>query len=196
MAGSSGMQHPWEAVLQNNIVGTYNVFEASRRSGVKQVVFASSNHAVGMYEIECMSELYRPRSGVMLDETAAIRPDSLYGVSKCFGEALGRYYSDHFGLQVYCIRIGTVRHDDNPTSEAALKGPDWLPQGGDNRRRLAATWQSKRDLVEEIAACLDAEDVRFDIFDGVSNNPYRFWDLDHAHSELGWQPQDTAPTPE
>ena len=196
LAGSSGMQHPWEAVLHNNIIGTYNVFEASRQAGVRQIVYASSNHAVGMYEMDRIPELYRSRSGLMLDEQVPFRPDSLYGVSKCFGEALGRYYSDKFGISIYCIRIGTARVDDSPNSEAARKGAAWLPLSEDeNLRRMASTWQSKRDLAEEIAACLEAEDVKFDVFYGVSDNPYRFWSLEHAHAVLGWTPQDGAPDP-
>lgn len=196
LAGSSGMQHPWEAVLHNNIAGTYNVFEAARQAGVRQIVYASSNHAVGMYEMDRMPDLYQRRSGLMLDEDVAWRPDSLYGVSKCFGEALARYYSDKFGLCIYCIRIGTARADDSPNSEAARRGQAWLPLPEEaNLRRMASTWVSKRDLAEEIAACLEAEDVKFGIFYAVSDDPFRFWSIENARAVLGWVPRDGAPDP-
>ena len=194
LAGSPSVQTPWDDILHNNIIGTRNVFEAARRQGLKQIVYASSNHAAGMYEEERAPELYRRRGGFILDHLAPLRPDSLYGVSKCFGEALGRFYSERHGLSVYCLRIGSVLRDDNPTSEAVRHGSEWLGLSeDDNLRRMAATWQSKRDLAREISACLDAEDVHFGIFYGVSDNPYRFWDLDHARTVIGYIPADRAP---
>jgi NAD+ dependent glucose-6-phosphate dehydrogenase len=197
LAGSPSVQTPWEEILHNNIVGTRNVFEAARLKGLRQVVYASSNHAAGMYEEERAPVLYRRRSGFMLDQRAPVRPDSLYGVSKCFGEALGRFYSERHGLCVYCLRIGSVRLDDDPTSQAARQGSEWLGLSEeDTLRRMAATWQSKRDLAEEVVACLEAEDVRFGIFYGVSDNPYRFWDLDHARAVIGYVPRDGAPEPD
>gem|GEM_PF-1492990 len=82
LAASPDVDTPWPDVLHNNVEGTYNVFEASRRAGVKQVVFASSNHAVGMFEVDSLPALYRRASGVMVDEHVPVRPDNLYGVSK------------------------------------------------------------------------------------------------------------------
>ncbi|MEM2876170.1 MAG: NAD(P)-dependent oxidoreductase, partial [Candidatus Bathyarchaeia archaeon] len=95
LAADPRVEAPWDSILNLNIIGTYNVFEAARRCGVKKVVFASSNHACGFAVEE--SDLVGPDTPV--------RPDSLYGVSKVFGEALGRYYSDRFGLSVICLRI-------------------------------------------------------------------------------------------
>lgn len=196
LAGSPSVQTPWDDILHNNIIGTYNVFEASRRAGVRQIVYASSNHAVGMYEEERAPELYGRRSGILIDDRLPLRPDSLYGVSKCFGEALGRFYSERYGISVYCLRIGSAREDDDPASEAARHGSEWLGLSeSDNLRRMAATWQSKRDLTSEVGCCLDADDVRFGIFYGVSANPYRFWDLEHARVVIGYVPQDSAPEP-
>ena len=88
----------WEAILPNNIIGTYNLFEAARSAGVKRVIFASSNHVIGYY---------RATQKVGIDEPA--RPDSRYGVSKAYGEALGRMYADKYGLEVACLRIGSFR---------------------------------------------------------------------------------------
>jgi hypothetical protein len=95
--GGFSVEGPWEAILQSNIIGCYNLFEAARRKGVKRIVFASSNHAVGFY----------PRHH-HIGVNAAVRPDSRYGVSKAFGEALGALYADKHGLRVLCLRIGNV----------------------------------------------------------------------------------------
>src|ERR1700720_1968104 len=93
--GGFSVEAPWDTILQSNIIGCYNLFEAARRKGVKRVVFASSNHAVGFYP-------RHPRIGT--DVTG--RPDSRYGVSKAFGEAVGALYADKHGIKVTCIRIG------------------------------------------------------------------------------------------
>lgn len=192
LAASPAVESEWDDVLHNNLIGTRNVFEAARAAGVRQIVFASSNHAVGMYEGEAAPGLYRRGSGVMVDATAPVRPDSLYGVSKAFGEALGRYYAEQCGLSVYCLRIGTVRRDDNPAAARAEPGPSWLPAMTEDERaaRLAATWLSHADLARLVAACLRAEHIRFGIYYGVGDNPYRFWSLDNALADLGWRPLD------
>ncbi|MDX1434563.1 MAG: NAD(P)-dependent oxidoreductase, partial [Gammaproteobacteria bacterium] len=95
--GGVSREAAWQPILDANIVGTYNVFEAARTCGVPRVVFASSNHAVGFY----------PRAE-RIPVGVTVRPDSRYGVSKAFGEALGSLYADKYGLAVLCIRIGNV----------------------------------------------------------------------------------------
>lgn len=191
LAASPAIETPWADVLRNNIVGTYNVFEAARSANVERVVFASSNHAVGMYELEGAPALYDVDDERCYDHTAEIRPDSLYGVSKAYGEALGRFYVDRHGLRVFCLRIGAVRESDEPTvpSENPL-----LDLDADGRRnRMRAVWLSRRDCAELIARCLDVDDVSWAVVYGVSANPRRFWDLTHARELLGWEPQDAAP---
>src|SRR5215467_10587223 len=93
--GGFSVEGPWDTILQSNIIGCYNLFEAARRQGVRRVVFASSNHAVGFY----------PRTR-RIGTDHHVRPDSRYGVSKAFGEALGALYAFKHGLRVTCIRIG------------------------------------------------------------------------------------------
>ena len=196
LAASSEVESAWEGVLHNNLLGTYNVFEAARRGGVRQIIFASSNHAVGMYEYEASPDLYRAGSGVMLDTRVPLRPDSLYGVSKAYGEALGRYFSEKFGLSVYCLRIGSIRADDDPRSAHVRESSAaWLPPMNEEQRlrRYAATWMSHADFALLVDACLQAEQISFGIYYGVSDNPYRFWSLDNARADLGFWPRDGAP---
>jgi len=191
LAASPAIETPWDEVLRNNLVGSYNVFEAARRAGVSRVVFASSNHAIGMYELDGAPGLYEVGDDRRYDHTAELRPDSLYGVSKAYGEALGRFYKERHGLRVFCLRIGAVRANDDPTvpSENPL-----LDLDADGRRnRMRAVWLSRRDCAELIARCLEVEDVSWAIVYGVSANPRRFWDLEHARELLGWEPQDAAP---
>jgi len=191
LAASASLETSWDDVLHNNIVGTYNVFEAARQAGVSRVVFASSNHVVGMYELDGAPGLYAPDDERSYDHMAEIRPDSLYGVSKAYGEALGRMYMERHGLRVFCLRIGAVRAHDDPTSPTANPLIDLDAEG--RRNRLRSVWLSKRDCAELIARCLDVEDVSWAVVYGVSGNPRRFWDLSHPRELLGWEPQDSAP---
>jgi len=100
---------------------------------------------------------------------------------------------------VYCLRIGSVLHNDDPTSPANVQTPNSslvASSTTDERlRRYAATWCSHADLARLIDACLRAERIRFGIYYGVSDNPYRFWSLENAFADLGWWPQDRAPEP-
>ena len=132
------VEGPWETILQSNIIGCYNLFEAARRKGVKRVVFASSNHAVGFY----------PRHHhIGIDVT--VRPDSRYGVSKAFGEALGSLYADKHGLRVLCLRIGNV--GDKPLDKRRLS--IWVNAGGPgpaDPHRPRAPRPALRDLLRRL----------------------------------------------
>ncbi len=183
LAANAPVETPWPDVLKNNISATHNVYEASRQSGVKRIVFASSNHAVGLFEDD---ELYgnisagnyeglTPGGFKRVDHTVPVRPDSDYGISKVFGEATGRYYSERFGLEVACLRIGTVNPHNSPVQSV----------------RQMATWLSHRDLTQLVERSL-TEPLKFEIFYGVSNNTWRFWDIEHAAQKIGYAPQDNA----
>lgn len=184
LAANAPVETPWADVLRNNIASTHNVYEAAREHGLKRLVFASSNHAVGNFELD---EPYKsiglgdyslidndPANIVQVDHNVPIRPDSDYGVSKVFGEATGRYYNEHFGLEVACLRIGSVVPNNRPMNIRAY-----------------ATWLSHRDLAHLVDRCLTA-DISYEIFYGVSNNRWRFWDIDYARETIGYEPQDRA----
>ena len=155
--GGYSIEGPWEMILNANIVGCYNLFEAAYRAGVKRVVFASSNHALGFY----------PRSQ-RVGVNVTVRPDSRYGVSKAFGEALGALYADKHGLRVTCLRIGNV-------GDAPL-----------DQRRLAI-WLKPEDLVQLIRIGLEHRDIHFEIFYGASDNADAWWDNSNAR-RFGYKP--------
>lgn len=183
LAANAPVETPWPDVLKNNIATTHNVYEAARQSGVKRLVFASSNHAVGLFENdEPYKSIVAGQYGNLkagefkrVDNTVPVRPDSDYGISKVFGEATGRYYSEQFGLEVACLRIGTVNRINSPVQSV----------------RHLATWLSHRDLTQLAEKSLTAP-LKFEIFYGVSNNTWRFWDIDHAANKIGYAPVDNA----
>ena len=122
LAGDRRVYGDWDSILNNNITGIYNIYEAARINGVERIVFASSQHATGgFYDVEPWSFINNgeyeklPDNYKPLDETCRIRPDSYYGASKSFGESLGSYYSDFHNLSTIHVRIGWVISDDDPT---------------------------------------------------------------------------------
>jgi uronate dehydrogenase len=156
--GGFSVEGPWDTIHKSNIVGCYNLFEAAYRAKVKRVVFATSNHAVGFY----------PRDKkIGVDVT--VRPDTRYGLSKAFGEALGALYADKHGLRVTCIRIGNV-------GDAPL-----------DKRRLAI-WLKPEDLVQLIRIGLEHADIHYEIFYGASDNASGWWDNSNAR-RFGYKPQ-------
>ena len=145
-----------------NLIGGFNVFEAARRSGVTRVIYASSNRIIGFHPVTRR-----------LTPEDPVRPDGLYGVTKAFGEALGRMYADRFGLEVVCVRIGSF--DERP-SEA----------------RHLTTWLSPADAVRLFRACLDAEAIDFLTVWGVSANTRSWWEGADAAARIGYEPRDDA----
>ena len=168
LAGNPSGGASFAEVMETNMWGTYNIYEAARRTGVKRVVFASTNHVTGFYEQE----------GVYTRSDLPCRPDSLYGVSKAFGEHLGRHYVDRFGLSVICLRIGTFQ----PEASVRNRGDD----------RILSTWLSHRDAVQLIRRSIEAESVTFGIYYGISNNRRAYWDIQNAREDLGYDPEDNA----
>lgn len=193
LAAAATVEASWEEVLAANVIGTYNVFEAARRSHVELVVFASSNHVIGTHEMLAAPALYDLEDQRVFTSATEVRPDSLYGVSKVFGEALGRFYVDHHGMRVICIRIGSVLRDDDPRSEAVAAGPTWMQLSREESfARFRATWLSRRDCAELVARCLESRDVSWACVFGTSANPRQFWDIGPAREILGYVPRDSS----
>ncbi len=190
LAGVVKVDASWEDVAGPNIAGTHAAFEAARRAGVKRVIFASSNHAVGMHEVENVPEIYQPGFGLVVRTDTPYRPDSLYGVWKAFGETLGRYYSDNHGLQVTCVRIGSITPQDDPRDPSVAQSSEWLALTVEQKyARYAATWMSQRDFARLVRAII-ARDVPYAVVYGVGDNATRFWDLEPGRALFGFWPLD------
>jgi len=161
--GGISVETPFAPILQANILGLYNLYEAARRHGQPRIVFASSNHTVGFF-----------RQDERLGPDTPLRPDSLYGVSKVFGEALARMYFDKFGQETALVRIGSA------TAEP-------------ENYRMLGSWFSHRDFVALIAAVFAAPRLGCPVIWGASANSQGWWDNSHL-DWLGWVPQDNAET--
>ncbi len=148
--GGFSVEGPWETILQSNIIGTYNLYEAARRNGVKRVIFATSNHAMGFY-----------KRTERIDHTVYPKPDGRYGLSKMFGEGVASLYADKYDVSSLCIRIGNV-------AERPI-----------DARRLSI-WISPRDLAQLIGIGLAHPDIRFEIVYGASDNARGWWDNANA----------------
>jgi NAD+ dependent glucose-6-phosphate dehydrogenase len=176
LAGNPSVTASWNEVLSANIIGTRNVFEAAHEFKVPRVIFASSNHVTGAYEgFEPNLYLHLQQEPLKISPRDPIRPDSHYGVSKAFGEALARYYCARWGIDAICLRIGAVVSGDDPTRNPHLR----------------KIWLSHRDLVQLVEKSL-AANVTFGIYYGISNNKGAFWDITNARMELGYEPLDDA----
>lgn len=150
-------------ILQANVIGCHAVFEAARANGVKRIVFASSNHTIGFHPADAQ-----------VGTTEPPRPSGLYGVTKVFGEALGRLYADKHGMQVACLRIGAFRERPGIARELGA----WISHG--DIRRLAR-------------ACATAPAFHFLVLYGVSANTRTTWGGDaDARAAVGYAPQDDA----
>jgi uronate dehydrogenase len=144
--GGVSVEGPWEPILRANIMGAHNLYESARRHGVKRVVFASSNHAIGFYP---------QKQAIGTD--ISLRPDGNYGISKAFGENLSRFYFDRYGIETVCLRIGSS-----------------FPEPRD--RRMLITWLSYDDMVELVRCSLFAPKAGHSIVYGVSDNRDKWWD--------------------
>jgi len=156
--GGISVEQPFDAILQANILGTYNLFEGARHHGRPRIIFASSNHVVGFY-----------RRDERVDASAPPRPDSLYGVSKVFGESLASLYFDKFGQECLSLRIGSC-----------------FPQP--KNPRMLATWLAVEDLADLCACAFSVPRLGHTIIYGMSDNDEVWWD-NRAAAFLGWKPQ-------
>ncbi|RJQ68506.1 NAD(P)-dependent oxidoreductase [Pseudonocardiaceae bacterium YIM PH 21723] len=160
--GGLSLEDDWPSIMDTNINGTYVALEAARRAGVPRVILASSNHAVGYY----------PNDGETAPDDLFPRPDTYYGVSKVAMEALGSLYSDRYGLDVICLRIGSCF--DKPRNA-----------------RMLASWMSPDDCARLMEAALSTPEPGFQVVWGISANTRGWWSLDGARA-IGYEPQDDA----
>lgn len=158
--GAIGDEAPFDQILGPNIIGAYNVWEAAYLQGVKRVVYASSIHAVGMHARQDFIGIDAPH-----------RPDTFYGLAKCFAEDLARMYWDKRGVESVCLRILSCAKVSNT--------------------RALGTWLSYDDLIQLVSRAIAAPTVGFSVIYGVSNNDRVPVDNSKA-SFLGYRPRDNA----
>jgi uronate dehydrogenase len=159
--GGISTEHSFEEVLEGNIKGVFHIYEAARIHGIRRVIFASSNHAIGFH-----------KQSDVIDSECAKRPDSYYGLSKAYGEDMGRFYFDRYGVESVSLRIGSS-----------------FPEPLD--RRMLITWLSFADLCELVRCSLNAPKVGHTIVYGASNNRDKWWDNSKA-AHLGFKPKDNT----
>ena len=207
----------WDDVYPPNIQGTYNVLEAAADAGVERVVFASSIHTVGLYENELAPDLYDPDHPLEIHPDDPVRPDSFYGVSKVFGEALGRLFVEsspnplaelnpsyttpvfETPKRFYSLRITSVRSEayDHPygLAEEGVAAGNW-ERGSDAYELMAArlkcTWLSHRDCAHLVDRCLQDDTVEFGTYFAVSDNDGRWMDIGPTKTDLGYEPKDNG----
>jgi nucleoside-diphosphate-sugar epimerase len=183
LAAKAGEKYSWEEILQANITGTYNVFEAARQAGVKRVIYASSGATIVGWEKEfpynvLVEGRYEelPASWPMLTHETPTRPGGLYGSSKVWGESLARHFTDTSDLSIICLRIGLVNKENRPSQP-----------------RHFSVWCSQRDIAQMVEKCLAAPaSLKYDIFYAISNNRWNYRDFSHARDVVGFEPQDNA----
>ncbi|GGG13102.1 NAD-dependent dehydratase [Paenibacillus albidus] len=152
-------------VLPGNVGGAYKLFESAVQSGVRRIVFASSNHATGYYKTD-----------EKLDPMDPYRPDSFYGLSKCYIELLGRLYSDQGTISSINIRIGNFPEDDRPHSE-----------------RAGHIWISERDMLQLVVCCIEADSgLQYLNLYGTSANSDNYYNIGYLEELIGYKPQDDA----
>jgi uronate dehydrogenase len=145
LAGTS-VERPLNEIIDNNLVALHQLYEGARRHRVSRVVFASSNHAFGMYSVHEKLPLDAP-----------FRPDCLYGLSKAWGELMGQMYWDKHGIETIALRIGSC-----------LSEPE-------NHRHLS-TWLSHTDVTELVLSCIRAPNVGFAPVWAISDNTRAYWE--------------------
>jgi nucleoside-diphosphate-sugar epimerase len=155
----------WPSILNNNIIGTYNACVAAKAAGCRRLIYASSIHAVSGYPADVQVKTSEP-----------VNPGDLYGVSKCFGEAMGRYMAGQEGLSVIAIRIGAFQ---GPESARKKEGVAMLD-----------AWVSERDLNQLFNRCIATENIQFAILHGLSDNRFKRMDISDARELVGYAPQD------
>ena len=171
----------WESISNNNIEATYQVFEECRRSGVKRIVFASTNHVMHGNTILTTPETLDATKKNLMKLTDPSNPDSLYAISKLFGENLGKLYSQQYGLEFVGLRIGWTIPEDDPSVKRGISAEDYI----------RAMFLSKRDCVQAFRCALEVP-TQFVLGYAISNNDRKVFDLNETRQNLGYNPQDNA----
>lgn len=203
LARPKGNLHPfstqvaWNGTLYDNLVSITNTFSAAIDAGVDTIVYSSSHHVMGMYELDRAPDIYDPDDEFTIDHETPPRPDSMYAVTKQYAESIGQLAADASDIQFYTLRLGNLRdgEPDNPYFDAEQGVADGeFERGSDEYEekaaRLKASWLSQRDAAHLVDCCLQDDSVEYDVFYGISDNAGTWFDLGHAREVLGYDPQD------
>lgn len=170
----------WESLLNSNVIGTYNVFEACRQTGVNRIIAASSMVvAQGYREKEPYKAIAEKRFSDVperfpyITHENPVEPRNIYGATKVWTESLARIYAHKHGISCICLRLGQVERDSPRTPDSH------------------AVFVTQRDLIQLVECCIDADEaIRFEIFFGISANKWRWVDLEYARERIGYEPKD------
>jgi nucleoside-diphosphate-sugar epimerase len=165
LAGNPSPDATWNGVLHDNIIGTYNVFVAAKSAGCRRVVYASSVHAISGYPCDVQVKTNDP-----------VNPGDLYGVSKCFGEAMARYMAEQEGLSSIVLRIGAFQP----------------PEAAETDTSMLDTFVSQRDLNQLLWRSIDVENLKFAILHGLSDNRFKRMDISDTRALVGFAPEDDS----
>ncbi|MEE2752726.1 MAG: NAD(P)-dependent oxidoreductase [Candidatus Latescibacterota bacterium] len=171
----------WNNVRDNNIDATYNVFDACVKAGVKRMIFASTNHTMHGHTLLTTPATLDPSKKVKMKLNDPPNPDSLYAVSKLFGEQIGKLYSERHGLSFVGMRIGWLVADNDPKSKKGTEQEDYM----------RAMWLSHRDCVEAHRCAVEVE-TEYQLAYVISNNDRRVFDLEETTKTLGYKSKDNA----
>ena len=169
LAGEPSPEALWKDLLETNITGTYHLFAAAKAAGVRRVVYASSIHAVSGYPAD-----------VQVKPSDPVNPGDLYGVSKCFGEALCRYMAEKEGVSAIAVRIGAFQPIESVRTQKNLN--------------ILDDFVSQRDLTQLLQQCIDADTIQFAVLHGLSDNRFRRLAISSARELVGYAPQDDSLT--
>ncbi|MFB6310670.1 MAG: NAD-dependent epimerase/dehydratase family protein [Salinirussus sp.] len=197
--GPGGRSVGWSANLSDNLLGINTVYEAAVDAGVNSLLFASSNHAVGMVEVQNAPEVYHDK-GIVAGHNEPHRPDSPYGLTKAYGEDLGRLAAEAHDISFYGLRLGAVRAAewDHPFGDAEKGVAEGRWERGSDEyeeqvARMRGLWQSRRDCAHLVDCCLRDDTIEWDHFYGVSANDRRWLDdLAYARETIGYDPRDNG----
>ena len=159
--GAYSNEGPFQEILESNILGTYNIWKSAKKNKIKRIIFASSIHSVGMY-----------RANETINHKVMHKPDTFYGLSKCFGENLAQMYWDKCGIECLTIRI--------------------LSCAKVTSKRSLSTWLSYDDLIRIVIQSTKIKKLGFEIIYGVSNNKRLNVDNTNATRKLKINIKDNA----
>lgn len=181
LAADRHPESPWESILKNNIMATYQVFEESKRAKVQRIIFASTNHVQHGNTLLTVPASLDPNKKILMKLSDPPNPDSYYAISKLLGENMGKLYSEQHGIEFVGLRIGWTFPEDDPSTKIGTVTEDYV----------RAMFLSQRDCIQAFRRALEV-DTHFMLAYAISMNDRRVFDLEETKRSLGFAPLDNA----